>query len=1159
MFERDSERPWRLSAASDGRCPGVTRRYVVRSLAATVPIAGTIGSLPAARANDDANVGDGPTSGSLVNDYLDVYVDTDGTYEISTTEGDQLTYPSAGTSGLTIRVDETNYTIGTVQGTSMGQYRADTTVDPDAGVATTTWELPGKLVVKQQIRLAGPAAGFDLTVRNGGEGAHDVAVRYLFDYQVGPQDGAPIFASGEVLTAETRFQPPPFDSWQTYDQLPNPSLTGRGTLDDRPDTIEFVGWPDAENSSYEYEAFDPEKQFYREGYTSNPESDSAGLLYFELGTIDQGSEESITTYYGVDEPLQSEASQLQRAFDDYRDAVVDYVDRTVAAKAEGYARQYLRADVDDSYGLQERDDRSWAFRSSIVEFFEYRAGNADESVLYETYFDDVRTLADAIPDDLSEDEAADLAAFTDEMFEAVPEGDPDDVEEDAVATFEAYLLGTADGQENTLTVGGSTLSELRDTFVDEFDQRSGAFVADCQQQDVDPETIDGVVRQLDHRTEELSTQAAEKATHYRSIVDRAVEGDRVASAADTMTVAGAVGGAVGGTVGLGAGMMLAGETDEAPALVGVGTSVGSAIGTAVGGVVPPVPSDGGIGGTRWSRSFVESDTWKAITAFELQWLYNLAEAPVRVLPNALLRYADDDLAATVTTTPGEMFDVGCEETARGIDAEAEVRQVRTDNVTEDSRLGRSRLAVGDGAVTVYNPESNDRAIRPAFLEDECMVVPHTTAQESGQGYLTLPPRSELPEIPPGEEAAVPFSYVTPYRSNADFELQFRVKASPAARPVESAIGFVPHQVGPAAEVQSETVSGGTVNEGESRDGSVETGDATRGEMSLVYGGSDLDLHLYDADGSHVGRNYQNGDFENQIDGAAATGSDGGTGYESIELADLNGTYTARAVAVETPRRGSTFSVTSARSDELPASPETVESDVSLSGDPNDEVTTTLTLRETAGDTALTDLDAELSDLETDDGETADFAVATDFDDVSVDAGDSGDIDLSVEIPGGTSEGRYSGTLTVDAADQSLELPLDVAVRNPDSGLPDWLLYSVGAGLLAGGGTLGYRYLSSTGDGGRRPPAQGPPPQGEAQSPQSGQQPLQDGQPSGRPHGGGDATQNGEQWNPQGSEGTSGESGDGSAGDGPAGVYCPNCGAENHAGSTACVACGQRFG
>lgn len=73
-------------------------------------------------------------------------------------------------------------------------------------------------------------------------------------------------------------------------------------------------------------------------------------------------------------------------------------------------------------------------------------------------------------------------------------------------------------------------------------------------------------------------------------------------------------------------------------------------------------------------------------------------------------------------------------------------------------------------------------------------------------------------------------------------------------------------------VTASIVAEGRLYEGDSVEIFHTTLDNTRRAVfSLTYGGSDLDLHIYDEYGNHVGLNYFTGEIENQIQGAIYSG------------------------------------------------------------------------------------------------------------------------------------------------------------------------------------------------------------------------------------------------------------------------------------------------
>jgi hypothetical protein len=70
-------------------------------------------------------------------------------------------------------------------------------------------------------------------------------------------------------------------------------------------------------------------------------------------------------------------------------------------------------------------------------------------------------------------------------------------------------------------------------------------------------------------------------------------------------------------------------------------------------------------------------------------------------------------------------------------------------------------------------------------------------------------------------------------------------------------------------------------------------------FSMKFGGSDIDLHLYDQGGNHVGRNYQTGQIELQIPGAEFLGDS--TNSEAIVIPTIPGaTYQVKAFGVCLP-------------------------------------------------------------------------------------------------------------------------------------------------------------------------------------------------------------------------------------------------------------------
>ncbi|MFC5367808.1 DUF7282 domain-containing protein [Salinirubrum litoreum] len=259
---------------------------------------------------------------NVSNDDLVLYVNNGsvdvGTFTLQTElegENADLLFGSGfpGTSYLTVQVDGTNYTSADIFGASesMDPYVTQRPTAVDENTIVTEWTLPEGVVVTQTITLDGQLARFDVDVENTDDTAHDVNTRFLFDYQVAEQDGSPIWLEGEVVTNEVTYDDPAFDSWKTYDTVPEPTLVGQANTITQPTRVQFVDWGFAFSTPYDYTT-NPNTEFYN---VSQESGDSAGLLYYDLGTLDPGASTTVSTEYGVGEPGEG-SETLNLVFED---------------------------------------------------------------------------------------------------------------------------------------------------------------------------------------------------------------------------------------------------------------------------------------------------------------------------------------------------------------------------------------------------------------------------------------------------------------------------------------------------------------------------------------------------------------------------------------------------------------------------------------------------------------------------------------------------------------------------------------------------------------------------------------------------------------------------------------------------------------------------
>jgi len=282
------------------------------------------------------------TKGStLANASVSLTVDSSGAFTMQrSSDSKWILYPIPTTTAFSVRVD------GNVYWTRNGSLTVTT---PLTVVNSTTafieFTTPQNVVVRQTFDLAGDAIMFTVQARNTDAISHTVQVRYLFDTQVGVNDGSPLYAQGvtdsqnsPVCTYETDIPNVGFSSWRGYDIWPNPRLTSFGTISTTPNRMIFAWWPAAIGYAWDYTP-NPYQRFYTPGYTSSPNSDSCVLMYFDLGVLVAGNTKSVSTFYGIGagsaaDPLQD----FSRAIDELRSRYLSWSEKKVEIAAAAFAK-----------------------------------------------------------------------------------------------------------------------------------------------------------------------------------------------------------------------------------------------------------------------------------------------------------------------------------------------------------------------------------------------------------------------------------------------------------------------------------------------------------------------------------------------------------------------------------------------------------------------------------------------------------------------------------------------------------------------------------------------------------------------------------------------------------------------------------------------------
>jgi len=268
-------------------------------------------------------------SPSLQNSNLSIEINNVGTFTMQNAEGKWLLYPESYTTGFSMKIDGNIYC-------SMSNLSSFVTTGlkyEDNETAYIEYTTAENVKIKQTFYLpdSSEAVEFRVTATNNDSVPHDVQVRYLFDTQIDKNDGSPLYAQGiqdvtgsSICTHETNIENVNFSQWKGYDIWPSPNLETVGTILNVPERMVFAWWPDASSTEWDYplkdnanidvrdEGWDPEQPFFRNSGGDSPQDDSCVLQYYNLGTVDPGETRECKTYYGVGAPTFSSGKEKFR-------------------------------------------------------------------------------------------------------------------------------------------------------------------------------------------------------------------------------------------------------------------------------------------------------------------------------------------------------------------------------------------------------------------------------------------------------------------------------------------------------------------------------------------------------------------------------------------------------------------------------------------------------------------------------------------------------------------------------------------------------------------------------------------------------------------------------------------------------------------------------
>ena len=311
------------------------KRKVSVTLVAVVIIAMMqIAVFPRVKAEEPLKCPSGEDS-QISNSYLTLSVfDATGSINLRTADGRLLLYP-ADTSNIALRVDGATEK-STVYGGGLNSYiiQSPTITAPDTIVVK--WKMSSVSLIITY-KLVDNNLQITATLTNEGSASHQAGLRFLLDTQLGPNDGAPLYAPNiGVKTYETDMLNPTFNYWMAYDFYPNPSLQAYCTLITLPDRVAFTWWPNSFNSLWDY-TVNPNQQFYTPGYTYSPYSDSAVLIYYNSVPLAPGASRTVIFAYGLSLSIESWKYSIISALDSYQ----SYMYSILSSAIDSYANMML--------------------------------------------------------------------------------------------------------------------------------------------------------------------------------------------------------------------------------------------------------------------------------------------------------------------------------------------------------------------------------------------------------------------------------------------------------------------------------------------------------------------------------------------------------------------------------------------------------------------------------------------------------------------------------------------------------------------------------------------------------------------------------------------------------------------------------------------------
>jgi len=799
-----------------------------------------------------------------------------------------------------------------------------------------SYRSPEGMLLDQILTLRNGTVEIKFIAKNETLGPLSTKIRVLLDTQIDENDGSPLYAPGTGLKIMEQNFSPGLSSWKSYDAWPDYRVQSVCTYMTSTEAVLFAFWPSAEEHAWYYRA-DPSQRFYTPGkYRSDDGSDSCVLSYFNLGIIRAGEQSEVIFYYGEETPtsmpgkggLKIALLNLQKVFNQKIQS-----DLHLLAKYHARSFKGIYGANDEIQNLFTRDGAKREIVGTIMETLRIMAaqvaGSPTEvgtSMLSAPIVIGAKAWVSGLDRKIA-------IEYLGELFYKYYKNGCDPEMEDIVLNERIYKILSNDGEIgitdwlNTINSEFKNVIEMSDKLPASIDVKGLITCIDRLGYDMERSRFQEITAKWP--SDKLRTLTFDKLGLISTFdqLSRMAAGYEEAQEPIRW---------VGYSAGIGLGV--------AKVLVGIishGVSLAAELITAVGaGLTVKAVTD-----IKVSELDLITDAYSGLVG--VLSLRCFAESEIPKAENSILETLA--VARQVVNDPNYGF----------FDSGIEIKEI----VVNDAIVNRDNandLMNVSGKITILNPNIHTSRIN-AFVE---VLGPKKLNQQA----ISL--RYNEPFSMNGNsEKSIDFTIEVPSMHHWRTCGQYLVKAWVSADYGDIVLGLAEFAVGPRDAVIALTQSErqrlleGVLKEGEVEEANYTIAENSSGALfSLIYEGSDIDLHLFDTNDNHVGMNYSTGQVEMDIPGVTYSGPNVDNEWISIE-GHRGEMVRIVVLGVDIPQEDENYIVSVSESPELmPALIAASASIPSQHRNDKNRLSSTLLLEEWGGMNSLEDISVRIENV-----------------------------------------------------------------------------------------------------------------------------------------------------------------------------------------------------